>query len=126
MLIETKDVKQSKEDVQHRWFSDDYFDLILWQNQNKDILRFELCYDKNKNEHAYVWNQQSGYTHLKVDDGEGVLGRYKMSPIFIADGYFDRENIAAKFLEAGKNIDGNIAKFVYEKLKEYNKNPEKP
>ena len=49
-----------------------------------------------------------------------------MSPIFIADGYFDRENIAAEFLEAGKDIDQKITKFVYEKLKEYDKNPEKP
>src|SRR5271169_4068837 len=121
MMIETKQVRQFEGDFQQRWFSDDYFDLIVWQGGDGNILRFELCYGKNKDEHAFVWNQEAGHSHLKVDDGESVLGRYKMSPIFIADGYFDSDNITAKFLEAGKDIDQKIAEFIYGKLKNCNK-----
>jgi len=118
MMIEPRQVKQGKGNVQRRWFSDDYFDLIVWQDRNGTIVRFELCYDKNKNEHAFVWDQQAGASHLKVDDGEGVPGRHKMSPILVADGSFDREALAARFLKAGKDIDQNITAFVYSKLKD--------
>lgn len=117
-MIETKQVRQFKGDLQRRWFSDDYFDLIAWEDESGEIVRFELCYGKNKDERAFVWNQQAGHSHLKVDDGEGAQGKHKMSPIFIADGNFDRETIAARFLEAGKGIDQNIAQFVYSKLME--------
>lgn len=117
-MTESLNSRQSDGALQRRWFSDDYFDLIVWENENKDIVRFQLCYNKFKDEHAFVWNQQDGHSHLKVDDGEGVPDRYKMSPILIADGHFEREAISARFLEAGKDIDQNISQFVYSKLKE--------
>ena len=120
MMIESGTKRQFRGGVKRRWFSDNYFDLIVWEDEKRDIVRFELCYNKFKDEHAYVWNQQDGYDHLKVDDGEDGTERSKMSPIFVADGYFDREALAAKFLEAGKDIDQDIAQFVYSKLKDYN------
>jgi hypothetical protein len=121
MLTEAVNVKQSGGDIRRRWFSDEYFDLILWEDENKDILRFELCYGKNKDEHAFIWSRQSGNSHLKVDDGEDVSGSFKMSPIMIADGHVDPESILAKFLEASRMIDQKISHFVYSKLKDKNK-----
>lgn len=64
-MIETIHSRRSEGALQRRWFSDDYFDLIVWQNKNQDIVKFDLCYNKFKDEHAFVWNQQSGHSHLK-------------------------------------------------------------
>jgi len=125
-MIETIQENRAQGRSHRRWFSDEYFDLIVWQDaDNDDILRFELCYGKNRDEHAFVWNQQSGHSHFKVDDGEDVSGKHKMSPIFMADGYFDRATITAKFLEAGKGIDQKISQFVYNKLKDYDEDHER-
>ncbi len=90
MLVETKNLKQTEGQSRRRWFSDDYFDLIVWQDEKGGILRFELCYDKGVDEHVLVWNRQAGHKHLKVDDGEGLPGHYKMTPVYVSDGLFDR------------------------------------
>jgi hypothetical protein len=122
MMIEANDVKQAGSDVRRRWFSDDYFDLIVWENKNKDILGFELCYGKNKDEHAFVWTKQDGHSHLMVDDGESVSGRFKMAPVMMADGHFDAKSIASKFLEVSRAVDQKVSNFVYGKLRDYIKN----
>ena len=120
MMTEIINKKQPESVLGRRWFSDDYFDLIIWENKNKEIKRFELCYNKFKNEHALAWSGETGYSHLKVDDGEQILGRHKMSPILIADGLFDSETLASKFLEAAKAIDQTVVSFIYNKINEYN------
>lgn len=120
-MIETKQEQHILSSSRRRWFSDAYFDLIVWQDENGEILQFELCYNKNKDEHAFVWSKQAGSAHLKVDDGELVMGRHKMSPVFIADGFFDSETLTARFLEAAEDIDQELTTFVCSKLKGCNK-----
>ena len=120
-MIEIITSRRFDNDLRRRWFSDDYFDLIVWENQNKEIVKFELCYNKLKDEHAYVWEQQTGQSHFRVDDGEGVPDKHKMSPIFMPDGLFDREDIKPRFLKAGENIDRYITGFVAEKLSDCRK-----
>lgn len=97
-MIENKYVRQIEGKGHRRWFLDEYFDLILWEDKNGDILRFELCYGKDKDEHALTWDYPANHMHLKVDDGEDRLGIHKMTPILLADGYFDKETIAGKIL----------------------------
>lgn len=115
-------MKQTDDSSNKRWFSDQYFDLIVWPDGDGSISRFELCYGKGVNEHAMVWDRQSGFSHVRVDDGERVLGRHKMTPIFVADGRFGGDSIAARFFAAGKDIDRKIVNFVYAKLKDYSDN----
>ena len=49
MLTEFKGVRQREEEGIRRWFFDDYFDLIIWYDNNHQIEGFQLCYDKNYN-----------------------------------------------------------------------------
>ena len=98
MLRELKN-RQPDENLNRRWFSDSFFDLIVWEDKQGDIIKFELCYDKNKNEHSYTWAANNGHTHLKVDDGE-IYGRHKMSPILVPDGHFDNKLVTNKFFKA--------------------------
>jgi hypothetical protein len=42
-----------------------------------------------------------------------------MTPVFLADGYFDKEAIAAKFIKASTTIDQTVATFVHGKIMDY-------
>jgi hypothetical protein len=116
MLVEAKNVVQQSGEATRRWFYDKDFDLYTWHNAAGDIVRFELCYDKSQHERALIGDRKSGYSHVKVDGGEEKLGRYKMTPIFVADGVFDYKRISKEFKAASNNIEQELAQFVYLKI----------
>jgi hypothetical protein len=119
MLREFANVRQIEGESKRRWFSNDYFDLIVWMNDQEEIEGFELCYDILKTHRALIWHRDTGYSHHRVDDGENRPGKLKASPILISDGYFDHAEIAERFKNASRNIEEKIFTFVYEKLLEY-------
>jgi hypothetical protein len=119
MMYETKSVRQIKGEPLRRWFWSDYFDLIVWINDDRDITGFQLCYDKNKFQRVLTWKKESGYSHDRIDDGESNPGRYKSTPILAADGIFEEEKIAALFKEESSNLDKQIADFIHSRILEY-------
>lgn len=100
-----------------RWFSSSEMDLIVWSDETRSIRAFELYYDKNVNEHVLIWRQESGYSHLAVDDGEQkpVLN-YKEAPILIPDGVIDPDRIVRLFERQQDGLPVAIAKDIGEKL----------
>jgi len=116
MLQEIVNVKQMPGKSFRRWFSSNFFDLIVWYDEEKNINGFQLCYDIGRNERALTWQRDSGYSHNKIDDGEGRTYRYKMTPILITDGVFEYKEVATKFKEESNKIDAELAVFVYGKL----------
>ncbi len=118
MLVEQKKVRQFEADKIRRWFSDDYFDLIIWHGAQGEITGFQLCYDKSCSERAFTWTRDEGYSHHKIDDGEQIT-RLKGSPILVSDGTFSVEAVSDKFREESRGIDPHIADFVYEKILGY-------
>ena len=61
MLTESRRVRQIKNEPRRRWFSDDYFDLIVWLGNGHEIIGFQLCYDKFGIERALSWKKGEGY-----------------------------------------------------------------
>ncbi|MEW5816915.1 MAG: hypothetical protein AB1798_16155 [Spirochaetota bacterium] len=118
MLVEFKDVRQIKGEGYRRWFKDDFFDLIVWYTEDGKIYGFQLCYDKFGNERAVTWDEDHGYRHHKIDDGE-IPGQSKMTPILIQDGIFSKNEIAERFKGAGGQVDQDLVDFVYRQLKDY-------
>jgi hypothetical protein len=119
MLYEVKNVRQHKNEGFRRWFTDKDFDLIIWYDNNKKINGFQLCYNKSKYERALTWtNSDNKFYHNKIDDGE-VPGAVKESPILVADGLFDKINVANDFKESSIQIDPQVSNFVYKKILEY-------
>ena len=96
MLKELPEVRQVPEEPNRRWFSDDYFDLIVWLDHNGEITGFQLCYDIAGDEHALTWHEKTGFSHQRVDDGE-LQRPYKATPILVADGSFDYAAISQSF-----------------------------
>lgn len=118
MLLEIMDVRQVRGEGKRRWFSDDYFDLIVWYEKDDRILGFQLCYNIREDEHALTWRREIGWSHDKIDAGEKSAWQ-KMTPILVADGLFPKEAIAARFQSASVAIEPGLSEFVYKKILEY-------
>jgi hypothetical protein len=104
-----------------RWFSDDYFDLILWMGQQGEPSGFQLCYDKFSQERALTWTEKKGFTHERVDDGESNPSK-NQTPILVPDGICPTQEIIRLFLQRSIEMDPLLSSFVVEKLSEYHSN----
>jgi hypothetical protein len=118
MLKEFHHLRQIEGEHRRRWFSDDYFDLIVWFEEEEPV-GFQLCYNIGKDEHAVTWFKDKSYSHAKVDEGEEVFRLYKSSPVLTANGAFDPLAVAEKFKESSKEIDTKIADLVYKIITEH-------
>ena len=117
MLRESHSIKHPEKSIR-RWFSDDFFDLIVWMDHHGSINGFQLCYDKQGNERAFTWTVKNGYSHERVDNGEMNPSK-NLTPILIPDGIGPAEEIVDLFLAKSKLIDAPIRSFVNDKLREY-------
>jgi hypothetical protein len=119
MLYEIQNIRQNEGEPIRRWFVDDYFDLVVWMNNDRQIDGFQLCYDKSGEQHALTWHRESGYMHNRVDTGEGKPGKPKEIPILVADGNFQYEEIARVFKEKSENLEQPLADMIYKKIVQY-------
>ena len=118
MLTEVPNARQVIGEGRRRWFTDDYFDLIVWYGDEERPIGFQLCYDKAGRERALTWTREHGFRHDRVDAGE-IPGHSKMTPIIVADGAFDRTLVSRLFRQACPRIDPGIFDFVAERLESY-------
>ena len=119
MLTEEKNVRQIPGEGLRRWFFDNFFDLIIWYEENKEIKGFQLCYDKLGKEKVFTWMKAGGYSHDEIDSGE-VPGEHKKTPILVADGPFDKDSIGRRFLDESAHLESNLRELVYQKIREHN------
>ena len=116
-------VRQIPGEPQRRWFTSREFDLIVWLADDQGFSGFESCYDKLHNEHAIAWSKASGFRHMAVDDGEQRPGKYKATPILVADGLFDAGRIHAAFRAASRTLPQEVADYVLQALEQYPQRP---
>ena len=119
MLKEVKNIRQTPGEPERRWFTNSYFDLIIWLDANTNIIEFQLCYDKSGDERVLTWRQNDTYSHDHVDQGEDKPGRRKATPVFLPDGIFDHKSIAKTFLQFSEEIDPKISSMVFEKISNF-------
>ena len=74
-------VRQIPGEPRRRWFGSKEFDLIVRVSDSQEFIDFELCYDKHHDEHSLTWSKTAGFSHMAVDDGEAIMGRYKQTSI---------------------------------------------
>ena len=118
VLTEIPHARQIVGEGRRRWFTDEYFDLIVWYGTETSPVGFQLCYDKAGRERALTWTRAHGYRHDRVDAGE-TPGRAKMTPVIVADGALDRDVLSLRFRKESAGIDREIASPVSEKLASY-------
>ena len=118
MLIELDEVRQIENEGNRRWFRDSEMDLILWYSGSGAITGFQLCYDKENNEHAITWRETGTYTHDSVDTGD-TTGHNKRSPVLAPDGFFDKRRIMMLFEQKSENVDPDLRSFILDKIEAY-------
>lgn len=121
MLRENPDIRQVPGDQPRRWFSDDFFDLIVWSCPDGSLYGFQLCYDREFKPRALTWIKDTGYRHDGIDDGDGPMGAHKSSPILVQDGAFNRDDIASRLEAEAAEMPKDIREAVLAKIREYKK-----
>lgn len=119
MLCEISPVRQVKGEPGRRWFSSDYFDLILWYENDGTASGFQLCYDLGRVERAFTWRDPDHFTHLGVDSGEGRALRHKGTAMLVPDGGFDAAGIGARFRRENAAVPEDISALVLGKIAAY-------
>ena len=115
MMTEFPNVSQIHGEGQRRWFTDDYFDLIVWYEEGM-ITGFQLCYDRNQHPRSYTWTNSKGARHNGIDDGDNRLLSYKATPILVADGSFDVAEISRRFKTVSGSLPSDIQEIVIRRL----------
>ena len=118
-MKEFTNVRQIPGESKRRWFSSKEFDLIVWFSTDGALLGFELCYDKQGKERSLRWSNSAGFQHMAVDDGEQIFGKYKETPVLVADGLFDAKLVHSNFSEVSHFLPDEIADFVLTAIKQY-------
>ncbi|MFC1462854.1 hypothetical protein ACFLQU_04530 [Verrucomicrobiota bacterium] len=110
MMYETPDEHPIKGEPRRRWFTDDYFDLFVWYNPDGTHLGFQLCYDKNGDQHAFTFRQDIGISHKRVDDGDRC--QRNAAEFLVPDGVFPWDMILSRFLKSSEDIESGIVDMV--------------
>ena len=99
-----------------RWFTSPDIDLFVWLDEAGAPTAFQLCYDKQSREHALTWTPAAGYTHMGVDGGESRPGRYKGTPILVANGSIDVEGILGQLRSQAEAVPPELLGFIEGKI----------
>ncbi|MBI4803209.1 MAG: hypothetical protein HY796_11870 [Elusimicrobia bacterium] len=121
VLRENANVRQIQGDPPRRWFSDDFFDLIVWFAPEGSIYGFQLCYDREFKPRALTWLKTGGYSHDGIDDGDDPLGGHKAAPVLVQDGVFNSTDIGNRFAAAAAKLPQEIRETVLAKIREFKK-----
>ena len=99
-----------------RWFTSADIDLFVWLAEDGSPTGFQLCYDKQAREHALTWTEAAGYSHMGVDGGESRPGRYKGTPILVANGSIDFDSILDQLRSQAGAVPAEFVELVEEKI----------
>ena len=118
MLREFMETSQKSGEPKRRWFSGSTMDLFIWQNEEDEIVSYQLTYDKPHAEKALVWNKDEGFSHLGVEDGQNP-GKHPGSPLFVEDGIMNPLKILSNLNKYGDEIDPVVKEFIATGIEEH-------
>ncbi len=113
-------VTSDEKDCERHWYTDDYFDLIIWYESDGAIHGFQLCYDTTYDERALTWTRSDGFQHMAVDSGESSPLANR-TPILVQDGAFPAQEVRSEFLARGNTLPAKIFELVLSRIAEYEK-----
>jgi hypothetical protein len=117
MLREIPEARQIRGEPRRRWFNSASMDLYVWYDGEDRPLGLQLCYGKPDRERALTWFRPASYSHMAVDP-TGQHG-HSGTPILVADGLFDREDVNGAFAREGRELPADIRDLVVDTLGRY-------
>jgi hypothetical protein len=120
MLKEFTNIRQGEPGIFRRWYSDDYFELIVWFAKPGDgIVGFQLCYRSGGEMNALTYSG-GAYSHDAVDEG----GKWNETPILTRGGVFPKEAVLDEFKARSAGIEPSVRDYVAGKIAAYSAEPE--
>ena len=117
-MLTYEPIRPVANDLDRRWISDDYFDLIVWYEPDRQIHGFQLCYDKLGREGALTWTHQRGFRHAAVDSGD-YTPTTNQTPILVQGGAFPMERVRAEFIARSCLLPPELREWVLTCLNHY-------
>jgi hypothetical protein len=117
-LIEFENVRQIPGEPRRRWFTCKDLELVVWCDALGGPSGFQLCYNSGGSEYAVTWKPDCGFSHKIIDDGEQRPGKYKATPILVADAPAPAKLISERFAQVSAGLPVEFADFVRKKLRE--------
>jgi hypothetical protein len=118
VLREIQRTQQKPDEPRRRWFFSHEMDLLMWFDEAGRPLFFQLCYGKYHDERALRWKPYAGFSHHRVNDGEGgALG--SDTPMLLAGGSFDAYRVLERFRELAADLPPHVVAFVTMRLRDH-------
>ena len=117
-MLRNQPIRPVARDLDRRWISGDYFDLIVWYEPGGGIHGFQLCYDKPGRERALTWTCDGSFRHTGIDSGEANPNANR-TPVLVADGPFPAAQVRDEFMTRSKLLPAEIRELVLGKIGEY-------
>jgi len=117
MLTEQTEVRQNPGESHRRWFSDDFFDLIVWFDDAGDIILFQLGYDPEGADGLLEWRRPSGLSHFTVDTAGRRPARHARTPFLVPAPAPDVTALVDRFKAEVGSIEPAIVDFVLGELR---------
>jgi hypothetical protein len=124
MLSEYKEVRQRDSEGYRRWFSDQYFDVIIWYDrEGGSMTGFQVCYDKGGSERAFTrkLERKIVQSHRFVANGPVEIGTSKMTSILKGDAKAIDETVVARLRSSAGDLDEETLAHLIERMEEYNR-----
>ncbi len=119
MLLEIRNIVQRSLARRKRWFHDDDFDLYVWQGPDREVVEFQLCYERGTRwERALTWKRGLGYANYTVDAGEETATE-RRTPLLRSGGRFGGWAVREKLFASVGDIEPAIAKFVLDRVADH-------
>lgn len=124
MLTEVRAAKPFDGRLKHRWFTDEGFDLTVWNEPSGEFFGFQLSYDKigRETESTLTWRSAGGFELTRTDDSRG---RGSATPVLREGGRPPDAKLLAQFdrhaaaLEA--DLRGRVLTHLTEAVSQFSK-----
>jgi len=104
MLRESKSVVQNKGEPFRRWFFDDTFDILVWFNDRRAPVGFQLTYPTDDGDRVLTLFPHGELTHNSVDEGDNGM-KHNMVDLLAPDGHFAIDRVLPEFYRRAEKLD---------------------
>lgn len=118
MLRESDKVRQVQGEPHRRWFWDDFFDLLVWDDEGA-VTGFQLKYQTSNGARMLTWQQGKRCKHHGIDEGDDDPTRFDMTRMLIRDGVFDHESVASEFHRRAEQMDAAVSVVILEHIQQF-------
>jgi len=115
MLRELPSNKPVPGERKRRWFFCHDLDLVAWFDDKDHPVAFQPAYDKYRDERSITRDEEKGYRHYAVGEGNPLIGKTQ-TPLLFEDGAFDANRIFNSFKSLSTEMPPDIATFILHKL----------